>query len=84
MASINNNQIQILKECIKNILNSSCDWNGGNALSMASINEQASICWDVLNGDYKVGHHYDPITIDKYCDKPKGAFKKFVKKNPVL
>lgn len=83
-AHITKNQVLILKECIKNILNRSCNWEGPNGLDFAAINEQASICWGVLNGEYKVGHPYAPIPIDKFCGKPKGTFKKFVKKNPVL
>jgi hypothetical protein len=86
---LNDNQQEILKEFLKNILNSSADWERedmGASLDFASINEQASICYQIVKfGDYEVGHPYDPIqTIDECCGRPKGSFKKFVKENPVL
>lgn len=55
------NQVDIIKQFLKNILEKSCDnWDGPNGLDLASINDSASIIADIIIKDaYRNNHPYD-------------------------
>lgn len=48
--NLSDNQIKLLTICVKGILKQSCDWEKPDGLDMASINDKASICYDILAG----------------------------------